>query len=119
MFGENLLEWRDRFGNYHPVINLGSNSCDHNNPTWQTNAGYIQYRSLLPITGIRYGPLEHASQKAQITVGELECLPLNPDKQQISLQAQINDLKSWITGKTILHFKILFSSVIVSGDSSD
>ena len=77
-----LLFWRDRLGNYHPLGRLGSNNCNWNNLHWETDFGFITNKSLLPITGIRYGPLNvhyleifnaTINEQINITVGPLEC----------------------------------------------
>ena len=52
----------------------------------------ISDKSVLPLFGISYGPLEHEYEQFSIKVGPLECLP-NPNVQRYSLKNHINGLE--------------------------
>ena len=99
IIGQILLSWRDRLGNFHPLGMLGSNNCNWNNLQWQSDFGFILNKSLLQITGIRYGPLDvhyvemfniTMSEELKVTVGPLECHV--PRKQAYNLTADVQRL---------------------------
>ena len=55
---ENYLQWRDRQGNYHNFpVTMGRN-CNRNWPTMTNDTIIMNDPSLLPITGVRYGPIK-------------------------------------------------------------
>ena len=94
--GEILLEWKDRFGNYHDVTSLGDNSCDRKDAVLYSNAGNVGNKSLLPIMGVRYGGLQFETQQARIKIAALICQPQDLDDQPTVLE-QISDLRDKIT----------------------
>ena len=57
---------------------VGSNiglqcNCDSNNPTWDSDIGFITSKDLLPIAGFNYGPLEFEIERAMVTIGRFTC----------------------------------------------
>ena len=48
-------------------------NCDSNNPTWDSDVGFITSKDLLPIASFNYGPLEFDAERAMVTVGRLIC----------------------------------------------
>ena len=48
-------------------------NCDVKQPTWDVDEGRIFSKELLPVTGFQYGPLEFDLERANITIGRLEC----------------------------------------------
>ena len=48
-------------------------NCDANNPVWESDVGRITAREILPITKMNYGPLEFDIERANFTIGRLQC----------------------------------------------
>ena len=69
------MEWRDKSGNWHSVQQLGENQCDLNYHAWLSDSEILSNKSLLPITGVKYGPMPFEAQKLKIKVGSLRCEP--------------------------------------------
>ena len=88
---QDYLSWRDRHGNYHPVQNLGDNNCNWKKPMWEKDVGAIQDLSLLPITGIKYGPLIFDIEQANVTVGPLNCQPGLKDEFNLTAHLETID----------------------------
>jgi hypothetical protein len=55
MTGEFYLQWKDRHGSYHNVTSLGENTCNRNWPKLLSDSAILDDRTLLPVSGIRYG----------------------------------------------------------------
>ena len=79
--GDEMFFWRDRNYNYHPLGTLGQDNCNRKAPTWKFDTGDIDNKSLLPITGFKYGPLLYEAEKAKFTIGPLTCHPLSYEEQ--------------------------------------
>ena len=73
--GEFYLQWMDRHGSYHNVTSLGENNCNRNWPKLLSDSAVLDDRTLLPVTGVRYGPMRFQLQKAKISVSKLQCQP--------------------------------------------
>ena len=83
------LSWKDRHGAYHPIPLLGSGNCNWKRPQLETDFGYINDMALLPIKGIRYGPLkEIAGEQVNITIGPLECSPIQKPYYNITAEVE-------------------------------
>ena len=87
------LSWRDRHGSYHPLPQLGSGNCNWKRARWQEDSGFIEDMSLLPITGIRYGPLDgYYQEEINITVGALKCYPSPSLNKRYNITATVESL---------------------------
>ena len=67
-----FFKWTDRQGVDHPLVPTNS-SCNLKNPAWESNQGEVNDTKLLPITNIKYGPMQYA--KVKIIVGPIVCQP--------------------------------------------
>ena len=70
--GEHICSCGDTNSCVDSTIGLQCN-CDSNNPTWDSDVGYITSKDLLPIAAFNYGPLEFEIEKANVTIGRLTC----------------------------------------------
>ena len=64
--------WADRQGIEHPLVPTNS-SCNLKNPAWESNQGEVNDTKLLPITNIKYRPMQYA--KVNVIVGPIVCQP--------------------------------------------
>lgn len=94
-----LLQWQDRLGEYHDVPNLNDTSCDVKDPVWLINSGTIEDRSLLPISGVRFGPHKHEIQKAKITIGSLQCK--QEDEEPFNVKDEMKRLEENVDGRIL------------------
>ena len=80
------------------MSNLGNNSCNLNLPVWSSDVGQIVDTSLLPVTGIAFGPLPYQLQQANITVGALKCKAsrnrFNQTEHIVTLEKEVDNLES-------------------------
>ena len=87
---EDYFTWVDRQGIEHPLVPTNS-SCDLKNPAWETNQGEVNDINQLPITKIKYRPLQFA--KIKIVVGPIVCQP-SENTLLIREQTFTNELKN-------------------------
>ena len=66
--------WADRQGIEHPLVPINS-SCNLKNPSWESNQGQVNDINQLPITNIKYGPMQFESAKVKIVVSPIVCQP--------------------------------------------
>ena len=66
--------WTDRQGVKHPLMPTNS-TCDLKNPAWESNQREVNDINQLPITNIKYGPMQFESAKVKIVVGPIVCQP--------------------------------------------
>ena len=52
-----------------------NSSCDLKNPAWESNRGEVNDIKQLPITKIKYGPMQFELAKVKIAVGPIVCQP--------------------------------------------
>ena len=52
-----------------------NSSCDLKNPAWESNRGEVNDIKQLPITKIKYGPMQFELAKVKISVGPIVCQP--------------------------------------------
>ena len=71
---EDYFMWADRQGIEHPLVPINS-SCNLKNPSWESNQGQVNDINQLPITNIKYGPMQFESAKVKIVVGPIVCQP--------------------------------------------
>ena len=55
---ENYLQWRDRNGDYHNFTTTMGENCNRQWPIEQSDTVILNDPALLPITGVRYGPIK-------------------------------------------------------------
>ena len=67
---------------------LGVGNCNWKMAKWQSDYGYIEDTSLLPIQGFKYGPLNEQMQEANITIGAIECFPSDTPEYNIAAHVQ-------------------------------
>merc|ERR1712200_178732 len=72
---ENYLQWRDRHGSYHNFPSTMGKNCNRNQPTMTNDTIVMNDQSLLPITGVRYGPIRFDQQIAKVSISPLQCEP--------------------------------------------
>jgi len=84
---ENYLQWRDRNGNYHNFTTMGNN-CNRNWPVMTQDSIELTDPSLLPVTGIRYGPMRFEQQQAKILISKLSCSAY----EDSSLKTKVSEL---------------------------
>jgi len=94
-----LLQWKDRFGDYHAVPNLNGTTCDSKDPTWLVNSGIVEDKTLLPISGVRFGPHKYEIQKAKITIGPLQCQ--QDDNEPFDIEKEIKTLQIDVTKRAL------------------
>lgn len=73
---KNYLQWRDRHHRYHNFSSTMGSQCNKKWPIKTKDSIELNDPALLPVTGIRYGPLRFESQQAQISVGSLNVNPM-------------------------------------------
>ena len=72
--GVDYFIWEDREGIGHPLVPSNS-SCNLKNPAWESNRGEVNDIKQLPITKIKYGPMQYELAKVKIDVGPIVCQP--------------------------------------------
>jgi len=82
------LQWKDNNGQYHNIT--GGTNCNKMWPQMRSDSFELNDSTLLPISAVRYGPMEFEWQKAKILVSKLQCDPYD----EPSLEEQIDDIKN-------------------------
>merc|ERR1712156_911882 len=67
------LQWRDINGQYHNIT--GGTNCNKMWPKMKSDSFELSDKTLLPISSVRYGPMEFDWKKASVSVSKLYCDP--------------------------------------------
>jgi len=104
---ENYLQWQDRNGDYHNFTGTMGENCDRQWPIEQSDTIILNDPALLPITGVRYGPIKFDQQIAKISISSLQCEPY----KDVSLSSRFGELN-----ETVVEIKSVLSSLETNTD---
>ena len=94
--GAELFSYQDAQGNDHFLP--GSN-CNGNEPTWLMDSIKISDVGVLPVLGIKYGPLLYEEEAAKVIIGPIKCqAPPLASWQEHTLEGRINQNEDKILG---------------------
>ena len=97
--GAELFSWIDAEGSDHF---LPGTNCNGNEPTWLMDSIQISDGGVLPVLGIKYGPLLYEEEAAKVIIGPIKCqAPSLNSWQEYTMEGQFNNFKTELTNKII------------------
>ena len=97
--GGKLFSYQDTEGRDHFLT--GSN-CNRNDPTWLMDSIEISDVGVLPVVGVKYGPLLYEEEGAKVIIGPIKCqAPPLDSWQEFTTEGLFNNFKTELTNKII------------------
>ena len=97
--GAELFSWIDAEGSDHF---LPGTNCNGNEPTWLMDSVEISDVGVLPVLGIKYGPLLYEEEASKVIIGPIKCqAPTLNSWQEFTMEGQFNNFKTELTNKII------------------
>ena len=94
--GAELFSWIDAEGSDHF---LPGTNCNGNEPTWLMDSIEITNVDVLPVLGIKYGPLLYEEEAAKVIIGPIKCqAPPLDSWQEHTLEGRLNENEDKILG---------------------
>ena len=102
--GGKLFSYQDTEGRDHFLT--GSN-CNRNDPTWLMDSIEISDIGVLPVLGVKYGPLLYEEEGAKVIIGPIKCqAPPLDSWQEFTTEGLSNNFKTELTNKIQSHATI-------------